>query len=189
MSIVVTSRRPSPWRWVLGLVLALILTLGTWWAVSHPDALVPTAASSAPTDLPQPGHKAPDFTTTSLDGKQLSLSEMRGKPVWLTFGASWCTGCRSESPDVQAVAQRYDGRVQVLAGYLEEQAAAEQFVATLKLSYPGFADPDRTIATKYRAGALPVHFFINAEGVIRKVHVGAISQAQAVAAVEDTLHG
>lgn len=189
MGTVVTSRRPSPWRWVIGLVLALALALGTWWAVSHPEALVPTAGSSAPADLPQPGHEAPDFTATSLDGKPLSLSAMRGKPVWLTFGASWCTGCRSESPDVQAVAQRYEGRVQVLAGYLEEQAAAEQFVATLRLTYPGFADPDRMVAARYRAGALPVHFFIDAKGTIRTVHVGAISQEQAVAAVEDALHG
>src|SRR5665647_2652833 len=45
---------------------------------------------------PKIGSPAQDFTGTTVDGKEVSLSSLKGHPVWLTFGASWCAACVAE---------------------------------------------------------------------------------------------
>ena len=47
------------------------------------------------------GEMAPDFTITLTDGKQVSLSSLRGKVVMLQFTASWCGVCRKEMPFIE----------------------------------------------------------------------------------------
>jgi thiol-disulfide isomerase/thioredoxin len=61
-----------------------------------------TLTGAATGDAPTVGKAAPDFLTMTTDGKPLRLSDLKGKPVWLTFGASWCQPCRAENPDIQA---------------------------------------------------------------------------------------
>ncbi len=72
-------------------------------------------------DVPEVGALAPDFTAVTLDGDEVTLSEFRGRPVWLTFGATWCASCRVEAPDIQAAYEESDDTV-VLAVYLSEDA-------------------------------------------------------------------
>ena len=52
---------------------------------------------------PAVGDSAPGFTATGIDGTPVLLGELRGKPVRLVFMATWCTGCRTEIPDIQGV--------------------------------------------------------------------------------------
>lgn len=47
------------------------------------------------------GEAAPDFTITLTDGKQVTLSSLRGKVVMLQFTASWCGVCRKEMPFIE----------------------------------------------------------------------------------------
>ena len=49
------------------------------------------------------GESAPDFTITLTDGKQMKLSELRGKVVMLQFTASWCGVCRKEMPFIEKI--------------------------------------------------------------------------------------
>ena len=95
------------------------------------------------------GQPAPDFTATTVDGKTVKLSDFRGQPVWLTFGASWCQPCRAENPDIQATAEKYaaDGLV-VLAVFISEDAAPRSRTTPTRvgLDYLKVADP----ATQHR---------------------------------------
>lgn len=58
-------------------------------------------------DLLAKGTPAPDFTLQTLDGKELSLKDFRGKYVVLDFWASWCPDCRKDAPEVKSLWEKY----------------------------------------------------------------------------------
>jgi cytochrome oxidase Cu insertion factor (SCO1/SenC/PrrC family) len=61
-----------------------------------------TLTGSATGAAPVVDKVAPDFSAQMADGSPFRLSDLKGRPVWLTFGASWCQPCRAENPDIQA---------------------------------------------------------------------------------------
>ena len=125
---------------------------------------------------PAVGEAAPDFTATTTAGASVSLSGLRGQPVWLLFGATWCTECRVEAPDVQAVAVEFSGRVQVMSVYVGEDVATVQgYADRVGLTYPQLADPTQAIAVQYAVMGIPAHYFIDADGAIRKIAVGSLT--------------
>ena len=87
-----------------------------------PVDLTGTATGAAPVV----GKLAPDFTATDIDGKPVVLSALAGRPVWVTFGASWCQPCRAENPDLVAAYERHraNGLV-VVQIYMSESASTE----------------------------------------------------------------
>jgi len=137
---------------------------------------------------PAAGEIPPDFTALTYDGETVSLSDYAGKPVWLTFGASWCPDCRTESADVEATyeANREQGLV-VLGVFINEPAAdVAGYAQRAGLSFPIAVDPNADVAAAYRSMGIPTHFFIGADGRIREVRIGALSKddmARAVAAI------
>lgn len=68
------------------------------------------------------GDPAPEFSVTALDGTKLSLSQMRGKVVLLTFWATFCPICHAEIPKLNAVADGYKGKDVVFLGVTTEKA-------------------------------------------------------------------
>ena len=65
---------------------------------------------------PQAGQVPPDIQATTVDGRSVKLSDFVGRPVWLTFGATWCGDCRSEAPDLQATYAKYESQGLVVLG-------------------------------------------------------------------------
>src|SRR5207302_8310612 len=57
---------------------------------------------------PKVGQLAPDFALNELyTGRPITLSSLRGRPVWINFWASWCPPCKAELPDMKQVYSRY----------------------------------------------------------------------------------
>lgn len=134
-----------------------------------------TGTQSGP--APAVGAPAPDFSATTVDGRTVSLADYRGRPVWLTFGASWCSACRVEAPDIQAAYEaRTASGLAVLAVYLSEDAMdVKTYTDRLSLRYVHIPDPQTTLASAYRVMGVPAHVFIDRQGVIRSIQVGILS--------------
>lgn len=129
--------------------------------------------------LPPPavGRPAQDFTLTTIDGATVSLAELRGRPVWIAFGASWCSACQAEMPDIQAAATRYAGSDVVVLGIniSEDDAAVRAYARRVGLTFPLGADPASVIADEYAVGAIPAHYFVGRDGLIRDIRVGGLA--------------
>ena len=133
---------------------------------------------------PAVGDLPPSFTATTADGKTVSLADYAGKPLWLTFGASWCPDCRTEAPDVDATYQAYKAKgLNVLGVFISESANDIRDYATRAgLTFPIAVDESERIASAYQTLGIPTHFFIGADGRIRQVRIGALSKADMDAA-------
>ena len=130
------------------------------------------------TPLP-PGEVAPSFSLWGLDGNQHRLADYRGKRVVLNFWATWCGPCRIEMPVLQDAYERLKNSDVVVIGInvAEEDTLARDFADKLKITFPILLDSDKTVTTQYRVVGLPTSFFIDTQGAIRAVHVGALTSA------------
>jgi peroxiredoxin len=106
-----------------------------------------------------------DFTLTGLDGKQYSLSALRGKVVLLNFWATWCPPCRKEMPDMEKLYQRLQAKgFVVLAISDEERDTVAGFEEKQKYTFPILLDPDRKVNTEFNVEGIPKSFLFDRDG-------------------------
>ena len=124
------------------------------------------------------GELAPDFTLIDLEGNQVSLSDFRGKTVFVNFWATWCPPCRAEMPEIEAVYQEYKDKGVVIIGVDIEETKEEvlQFVQQGGYSWTFVLDTTGEVTANYKIQAIPTSFFIDREGIIRAMNVGALTK-------------
>lgn len=140
---------------------------------------VATEAMSAQADstgyIVRIGAMAPDFTITLTDGKQVTLSSLRGKVVMLQFTASWCGVCRKEMPFIEKDIwlKHKDNADFALIG-IDRDEPLEKVLAFAKstgVTYPLGLDPGADIFAKYalRDAGITRNVLIDREGKIVKL--------------------
>jgi peroxiredoxin len=147
-----------------------------------------------------PGDAAPEFAgaradgtafqLTDLDGQPVRLADLRGKVVWLNFWASWCPPCQSETPILRLMDNAYRDRGLVLIGIQVQQTVADgqRYVDTYDLGYRIGADVSGDVFRTYKVFALPTQFFIDGNGIVRKVVNGPLDDAGARAILDALLN-
>lgn len=150
------------------------------------DGVTQVTLTGAVGAAPEVGKPAPDFLAQTVDGKTVKLSDFKGKPVWLTFGASWCQPCRAENPDIQAAVAKHAGSDLVVLGVFisEDATAVKDYAGRVGLTYQKVADPSTKIASQYRILGIPSHFFIDKDGILREMKVGSLDPAAMDAALQ-----
>jgi cytochrome c biogenesis protein CcmG/thiol:disulfide interchange protein DsbE len=124
---------------------------------------------AAPPPVLHAGTAAPAFSLPRLGGGiPVSLASFRGSPVIVNFFASWCPDCRSELATIGSVAAQNSGRVAVIGVDSNDGngAAAAKLLTAAHASYPVGVDTSAGVASKYLLTALPVTYFVNANGQI-----------------------
>jgi peroxiredoxin len=118
------------------------------------------------------GVLAPDFSVTTLDGKTIKLSELKGKRVVLDFWATWCPPCRKEIPHFIKLANEASPDELVIIGISSEDAdTLKAFVKKNGINYP-IASADELPSPYTDVTGIPTTFFIDRRGVIQNVLVG-----------------
>ncbi len=126
---------------------------------------------------PQSGFIAPDFTFLEvISGKPLSLSQFKGKVVFLNVWATWCGPCRIEMPDMEKLWKKFKKEdFVILAVSIDRMGklVVMPFLKEMGLTFPVLLDPDSNIQRLYMVNALPSSFIINKTGRIAARVAGA----------------
>ena len=189
MSEQTTERRKVP-NWALGLpVLVVLLALSAGVALvfaSRPSSSVWVASGHAIV-----GGTSPNFTTQDLGGKKVSLSDFGGRPVLLSFWATWCTVCRDELPALQRLQDRYraGGFEVLLVNYREtSNDRLRQYLSGLQVNLEAVIDPDGAIAAAYGVDVgLPVNVLSDRAGKVVRILIGEVPIATIESAVQQAV--
>ena len=145
------------------------------------QAVRETASAGNSTEETQPPREpAPDFTVYDLEGNPHRLSDYRGKPVILNFWASWCGPCKSEMPEFQEFYDTYGENIHFLLvnltdGFQETVDSASGYIAQQGYTFPVYFDTDVDAAMVYGVSAVPVTYFLDADGCFVAWAQGALS--------------
>ena len=149
-------------------------------AASPSTAASPSAGPGASIDtaaLFGVGKPAPALVVPQVGGGTIDLAALRGKPVWVNFMATWCPSCIDEFPLMNGFAARYgdDGLVILAIDVKEEEGSVAAFADRLRATFPLGLDGDGAAADRWgAAAALPVHFWIDKDGIVRDAALGGI---------------
>jgi thiol-disulfide isomerase/thioredoxin len=149
-----------------------------------PTAATPAptaAATSTPTAGPivggfHVGQPAPPLVVPQVGGGEIDLAALAGAPVWVNFMATWCPECREEFPRMNGFAVRFadDGLIVLAIDVREEEGLVAAFAQSLNATFPVGLDLDGAAQRAWEAFALPVHFWIDADGIVRDGAFGGI---------------
>lgn len=159
------------------------------------EAVDPAAAAAAlalPTQ-PRVGARAPEFTLQTLDGQAVRLSELIGRPIVISYWATWCIPCQKELPILERLYREYQSQgLLVLTVNAIGQDSLDQVQAMVSekaMTLPVLLDNGDQFANAYEALFLPTTYYIDIYGVIRFIKMGDSSEEDIRAHVEGLLSG
>jgi thiol-disulfide isomerase/thioredoxin len=129
---------------------------------------------------------APDFTLQSLDGKPVSLSDLRGKAVLLNFWATWCAPCKIEMPWFIELQKQYGTQGLQIVGVAMDDSSKEdieKFAKDMGVNYPVLLGKESVGDAYGGVPALPESFFIGRDGKIVDKIVGLKGKSE----IEDSI--
>lgn len=127
------------------------------------------------------------FTSTTLRGSTFDLKSLRGKPVLVTFWATWCPGCCKEAPVIAKLRQRYRGNgLEVVSVSMDsDREKLAEFVAANGMDWPQMFSPNpahvawnNPIAKHFQVRSIPSVFLLDDDGVIVAAELHAESEIE-----------
>jgi peroxiredoxin len=163
---------------IFGLVSAAIIVSSRGTQQDNPVIVLPTVnVRRLGVDVP-----APDFTLNTLDGKPVSLKDLRGKPVLINFWASWCPPCLQETPDLVAAYQELGASKVTFVGIGTQDDTDKLLKLSTdnKVPYIIVEDPRGKAGDAYAVIALPMTILVDSNGTVRKVFTGPVTKEQVI---------
>ena len=133
-------------------------------------------APSGSASLFHVGEPAPALVVPQGGGGTIDLANLKGQPVWVNFMGTYCPPCIDEFPLMNGFAARYaaNGLVVLAIDVKEDEGKVAAFAESLRSTFPLGLDSDGSAQQRWDAIALPVHFWIDKDGVIRDGSLGGI---------------
>ncbi|MBI5560708.1 MAG: TlpA family protein disulfide reductase [Deltaproteobacteria bacterium] len=115
------------------------------------------------------GSPAMDFTLPNLEGREIRLSDYRGKVVFLNFWATWCKPCEDEIPSMEALYEALKGQpFEIVAVSVDKDGpeVVSQFAKKYGITFTVLHDPKGTVKDLYKTTGVPETFIIDPNGII-----------------------
>lgn len=126
----------------------------------------------------QQGTELPDMTLVNLEGEQISLQDLNGRPLVINLWATWCPPCRREMPVLANAQQREADIVFAFVNQGEGSEVVVRFLEDSQLSLRNvLLDPGGHFGRQVGSRALPTTLFYNAKGQQVDSHLGELSAA------------
>ena len=160
-------------------------------SASAGDSPAPSGSPSSSSGLFHVGEPAPPLVVPQVGGGTIDLANLRGQPVWVNFMGTYCPPCVDEFPLMNGFAARYadEGLVILAIDVKEEEGIVAAFAESLSATFPLGLDSDGSAAERWDAIALPVHFWIDAEGIVRDGALGGIGPDVMAAGLQTIMPG
>jgi peroxiredoxin len=159
--------RPPAWVAARARLLAFVLLIAVLAGVVSADepalvALLKTLDLRGYTTRTAP----PPFSGSTLDARQLSLTEYRGTVIVLNFWATWCLECRSEMPVLERLEREFSSQGLAIIGVnaRENKDSVRRYAKELGLTFPLVLDRDGKINALYGVIGLPTTFVVGRDG-------------------------
>ncbi len=164
-------------RWVPfgALALALLVASGFWKIEKNRENPIQPLqvqdsriAKKPGAQIKLEGKLAPAFSLPTYDGKTMTLSDYRGKIVFLNIWATWCPPCREEMPSMQRLHEHFiDNDFAMLTISIDEKTAdIEPFMKELGLTFPVAIDPKQVVVSQYGITGVPETYLIDKNGIV-----------------------
>ncbi len=148
----------------------------------------------ASTDSEQPhmlGKVAPNFTLADLDGKKVSLSDYKGRPVLVNFWATWCGPCKVEMPWFEELRKQYAAQGFEVLGLTDDVDAGKDEIAKTArktgVTYPILLT-DGKVQTAYGGlDVLPMSFYVDRKGIVVEETAGLGGKDEIEAHIRKTI--
>jgi|MudIll2142460700_1097286.scaffolds.fasta_scaffold29835_3 peroxiredoxin len=116
---------------------------------------------------------APDFTLQDLSGRNVRLSDLRGKVVLVEFWATWCPPCRASVPVIEHLHRTYAEQGLVVLGISIDEGwdAVRSFAREQGISYAILKGNDE-VSAQYMVRVVPTMFLVGKDGMIAKQYMG-----------------
>ncbi|NEU29663.1 TlpA family protein disulfide reductase [bacterium LRH843] len=168
---------------VLHRIVLITLLCGVGWMYTHFSSMFQMVeAMAAPKQGVQAGQEAYPIELTTLQGKQVSLAENKGKPVVLNFFATWCHPCQEEMPvivEMEKKLREKDAAFLAINLTSEEQKNSKpvlrQFLKHYRAHFDPLLDEQGDVMKKYQIIGIPTTIIIDEQGIVVQRINGGLS--------------
>jgi peroxiredoxin len=118
---------------------------------------------------------APDFAARDLQGRDVRLSDLRGKVIFLNLWATWCEPCRQEMPTMEQLYREFANDDFTMLAVSEDAAGSDTvkpYIAEYGFTFPVLLSPEGEVGHKYGITGYPETFIIDKNGEVVVHYIG-----------------
>lgn len=161
-------------------LITILLISGQFLYKTNKDINTSEKLENEPPSIIEIGKKAPNFTLESLDGKKVSLAELKGKKVLINFWATWCPYCVQEMPDLNKlyVENKNNDLVVLAVDIGETKETVNDYIKDKNYEFEVLLDKDGKVANQYMVRGIPTSYLIDKDGKIKNIQMNMMKYDQ-----------
>jgi thiol-disulfide isomerase/thioredoxin len=130
------------------------------------------------------GQIAPNIRVTLTDGSLMDTADFGDLPIWINFMATWCPQCATELPMMERFERDLKDQMTILVIDVgEDRQVVREFMRSIDVDLTVGLDRDGLIQAQWAANALPVHYMVDVDGVVRQIVYGGAPEEVFIQAV------